>query len=146
MRWVSRSIIPAAVALAALVSFFPRSGPTIELRMTEFRFTPQVLELEAGDSVALVNDGKATHSFECLAQQQQGSRGACGVSPGDVQPGLTEVVKFAAAGQYDFFCRYHASRGMVGRLVVRGSGEPAPPPSPPATSPATSATGSPPAG
>lgn len=133
MRWISRSIIPAAVALAALVSFFPRSGPKIELHMSEFKFAPQVLTVRVGDSIALVNDGNATHSFVCVAQG--GEAGAnlpgCGARPGDIQPGLTKVVKLVRAGQYDFYCGYHASRGMVGRLSVLEPGQEAPPaPSP----------------
>jgi plastocyanin len=140
MRWISRSILPAAVALAALVSFFPRSGPKIELHMRDFKFVPQVLTVTTGDSVGLVNEGNATHAFLCISEGQQAAAkpGACGVNPGDVQPGLTKVVKFARAGQYDFYCGYHATRGMVGRLVVLEPGQEAPPepsPSPAGTAP-----------
>jgi plastocyanin len=130
MKWISRSIIPAAVALAALVSFFPRSGPKTELHMRDFKFVPQVLNVTVGESVGIINDGNATHSFVCLLQGERGAVGrtGCGANPGDVQPGLTKVVKFARAGQYDFFCRYHSSRGMVGRLVVLEPGQQEAPP------------------
>jgi plastocyanin len=140
MKWISRSILPAVVALAALVSFFPRSGPKIELHMREFRFVPQVVTVTSGESVALVNDGKATHSFVCLTQGQQTAAkpGGCAVNPGDVQPGLTKVVQFVRAGQYDFFCRYHSARGMVGSLVVLEPGLQAPPPATGSPTPAPS--------
>lgn len=108
-------------ALAALVSFFPRTGPTIEVEMIEFRFEPVRLVVHVGDSVSMVNRGRATHTFTCPG---------CRVDSGNVQPGQSKTVRFAKAGTYPYVCRYHEGEGMTGDVVVLRAGQPTPSPSP----------------
>jgi plastocyanin len=125
-RKVTASVIPTMVAVAALASFLPRSGPSFKLRLTDNRFRPQVLTVAVGESISIENDGATTHTFTCPA---------CGVDTGDVQPGLTKVVTLRRAGRFEFFCRYHGAQGMVGQLIVgeRSGRTPSPSPAPAAS-------------
>lgn len=121
MRWLTRSIVPSVAALAALIAFFPRSGPAIRLRAIDFRFVPQDLIVHTGDSVLVENRGRRTHTFTCRA---------CGIDTGNVQPAQGDVVKFGRAGTFPFVCTYHAEQGMTGRVIVLEPGQATPPPEP----------------
>ncbi|MHB8510849.1 MAG: cupredoxin domain-containing protein [Actinomycetota bacterium] len=109
MKWLSRSIIPSMVAFAAVVSFLPRTGPTVELKARDFSFSKQTLHVRAGETILVSNVGRFTHTFTCPD---------CGVDSGNVEPGQSITVKFGRTGTFSFFCVYHADQGMTGQVVV----------------------------
>lgn len=123
MKWLTRSIIPSMVALAALVSFLPRSGPSIRVSLRDFKFKPVALRVHEGDSVLVTNRGKSTHTLTCPE---------CGVDTRNVAPGLAATVKFTKPGIFTYYCIYHRDQGMTGRVTVVGKdgAEPTPAPSP----------------
>jgi plastocyanin len=81
---------------------------------TEFKFTPAIVNVKAGDNVTLTfkNAGRVEHNFSItpLSVSQ------------DAEKGSTHAVQFtapSAAGDVQFFCKYHkASSNMVGTLHV----------------------------
>ncbi len=118
MKWLTRSIVPSMAALAALVAFFPRTGPEIKLQVVDFRFAPAAITVHVGDSIQVQNRGKRTHTFTCRR---------CGVDSGNVQPGQEAVVRFVKAGVFPYVCVYHQEQGMAGSLIVLKPGQTAPP-------------------
>ncbi|HVL91483.1 MAG TPA: cupredoxin domain-containing protein [Actinomycetota bacterium] len=129
MKWLTRSIIPSMAALAALIAFLPRTGPAVGLVTGDFAFTPQALVVEQGEAITIRNDGDLTHSFTCPE---------CGMRSINIQPGQAKIATFPTAGTFEFFCVYHRTEGMEGRVTVEGdapaapepAGSPTPDPSP----------------
>lgn len=109
MKWLTRSIVPSMAALAALIAFLPRTGPAVGLTTSDFQFAPQGVQVRAGDSITIRNDGEVTHTFDCPE---------CRASTGNIQPGQAKIVRLPKEGTFDFFCLYHADDGMRGRIMV----------------------------
>ena len=112
--WVRYSLLPAAIALAALFLVLPRTGgdTTIKFLGTEgsFRLAPASLHVEPGALIAFENDTRFTHTATC---------GTCtkdAWDTGDIQPGATVFLTFDQAGSFTFVCRYHTE--LVGQLGV----------------------------
>lgn len=92
------------------------AGPTVAVELSDFKFTPQTVELPAGQKVTLElkNKGSVEHDFT-------------------IEPiGLKAIVKggqtatrvvgpFTAGTTYDVICTTagHKESGMVGKLVVK---------------------------
>jgi plastocyanin len=89
-------------------------GETIEMEMDEDYFGPTVLKGSAGATVTieLENEGIRTHNFSVPSQ---GIDLNCGVRARDE----VEVV-FPRSGLLAFTCKFGATSGMRGALVVKG--------------------------
>lgn len=127
MKWLTRSIVPSMAALAALIAFLPRTGPAVGLTTQDFKFVPQAIRVQTGESITIRNDGDVTHTFTCPK---------CRADTGNIQPGQAKVVRFAKSGTFEFACLFHPE-SMNGRVVV--GAEPAKPSSSATASPAPSA-------
>lgn len=93
------------------------SVPTIEVVLTEFRFTPANISIpNEGAILKLVNNGSAAHTFDVPQ---------LGLSSGEVAAGATKEMKIGktASGIYDLLCKIpgHSDSGMTGTLAVGGS-------------------------
>ena len=120
MRAFLFAFLLAAPALAAAQS--PR---TVEVRLSNFDFTPNEIRLRAGEPVTLhlVNNGRGGHNFSA----PQFFAAASGVS-GPVRRGAVEVAGHASAdvrltparGHYRLRCTHtlHTAFGMTGEIVV----------------------------
>lgn len=126
MKLLTRSVVPAMVAVAVLVAFFPRSKPDLVVSVRDFAYAPGRLVVHAGDSVMVENRGKATHTLTCKQ---------CGVDSRNVQPSQQKVIRFHKPGTFEFACIYHRTQGMLGEVVVLRPGEPTPSPEPEPTQP-----------
>ena len=88
---------------------------TITVNMVNYSFSPSTLKLKAGEKFTLtaVNKGTTAHTFTIPGV----------VDTGAVAPGQTKTVTFTVPSKtVQFFCTFHKSNGMVGRLVVTGTG------------------------
>jgi len=113
-NWIRYSLLPFAIALAALFIVLPRTGGDATIKFLgkegSFRLSPASLTVQPGARVAFENDTKFTHTATC---------GTCSKDAwdtGDIQPGQTVFLTFDTAGTYTYVCRYHTS--LVGQLAV----------------------------
>ena len=119
-------------------------GRSIDIRMDDqMRFTPNTLEVQAGETVRLVvrNDGKVMHELVLGTDQQirehaeQMKKGvahdahghdSAGFAAVEVEPGQTGelVIRFAQPGSYQMACLVpgHYEAGMRGALKVSAAG------------------------
>jgi FtsP/CotA-like multicopper oxidase with cupredoxin domain len=94
-------------------------GPTVvEVSLTEWAITPNMLYPEAGEVILKVtNDGTMVHNL---------SIPSLGKKTADLAPGATEELDLGtvAAGAYDMLCEIagHAASGMTGKVTIGGSG------------------------
>lgn len=97
---------------AAAVAPAPPSGP-VTVTLTDFAFSPSTVEIAAGSTIELVNEGFVEHNMAVKV---------AGLSSPHVQAGesVTFDVSSLAPGTYDMFCEVvgHESLGMVGTLIV----------------------------
>jgi uncharacterized cupredoxin-like copper-binding protein len=120
MRVFLFALLLATPALAAAQS--PR---TVEVRLSNFDFTPKDIRLRAGEPIVLhlVDSGRGGHNFSA----PQFFAAASGVS-GPVRHGAVEVGGHASAdirltparGQYRLRCTHtlHTAFGMTGDITV----------------------------
>jgi plastocyanin len=90
-------------------------GMTVTVTMVNYSFSPSTLKLKAGEKFTLtaVNNGTTAHTFTIPGV----------VDTGAVAPGQSKTVSFTVPSKtVQFFCTFHKSIGMVGRLVVTGTG------------------------
>jgi plastocyanin len=81
---------------------------TTEVEMVKsYRFDPETIEIEAGQTVTWTNDDNFTHTVEVEGQ-------------GDHEVGKGESLELAfdTPGTYDYVCTLH-SRDMEGTVIVR---------------------------
>ena len=106
--------IPAGEATATAAP----SPSALSIAVANFRFSPDTLEVEAGQEaqLRLTGDGRGhTFTVESLGVDVV------------VGPGATETIEFevpvSASGTIPFICRFHSSsgRGMVGELKIMGT-------------------------
>lgn len=102
-------------------------GDVIEIRMLDNSFAPASVQIEAGDTVRFVNDGRVPHNAG--AEDGSWSTEASSGSP-VLQPGEQIEVTLDQSGTFPFFCSLHATQtedgsreGMVGTLVVDDEAE-----------------------
>src|SRR5262245_31267681 len=106
-RLVARTV-PLAAALALCVNT-DAFASTVNVSMTNFKFTPNIAKLKLGDSVLWANNSTSNHT-------------ATGDGPlflwdsGNVVAGGTYSFTFTAAGIYTYNCVYHSFQGMVGTV------------------------------
>jgi plastocyanin len=87
------------------------TGPVARtVTVSNYSFTPATIRVGAGESIELKNvDPRTPHTFTVTGQSIDVS----------LDPGSSSVAKIDLdAGSYPFECRFHASQGMTGTLVV----------------------------
>ena len=96
-------------------------GGATEVGMTEFKFDPSDLEVTAGDTISLSNDGKIPHNFTIVEGSDPLGGGAELAASDDVSPGDTgDLTVDVEPGKYSFLCTIpgHAEDGMTGSITV----------------------------
>jgi plastocyanin len=93
----------------------PVAGPFAEVTQADFRFIPSALVVSTSQGLSIKNLGPSLHNLSITGTQVDQ----------DVQPGQstnTEAIgQVVNPGTYQFFCKYHKSRGMVGTITVVAS-------------------------
>jgi plastocyanin len=110
-----RPILLAAVALAAtLAAGCGGSGgstepvATTEVAMAKsYRFDPQTIEIEAGQTVTWRNEDNFTHTVQVDGEPDH-----------EVEPGKSVSITFERRGTYHYVCQLHR-RDMDGDVIVR---------------------------
>jgi plastocyanin len=110
-----RSLVLVVAALAAtlLAAGCGGAGPsepvaTTDVKMVKsYRFDPETIEIQAGDTVTWTNEDNFTHTVEVEGR-------------GDHEVGRGEGVSFTfeEPGTYDYVCTLHR-RDMSGTVIVR---------------------------
>lgn len=80
-------------------------------------FSPDVLEINAGDVVKFVSAQKGHNSASIKGMLPEGAEKWKGKINKEIE------VKFSIPGFYGYQCTPHASSGMVGLIVVQGEGK-----------------------
>ena len=107
----------ALAVLAALVGLATACGgsgetsvpvKTTEVSMAKsYRFSPDVIEVDAGSTVTWTNDDNFTHTVHVDGQEDH-----------EVGRGDSVAIPFETTGTYHYVCTLH-SRDMDGEVVVR---------------------------
>ena len=100
----------AAGALAAGCGGTEASKPvaTTEVKMAKsYRFDPETIEIEAGQTVTWTNEDNFTHTVEVEGQSDH-----------EVGKGDSVSVTFDEPGTYDYVCTLHR-QDMSGTVIVR---------------------------
>jgi plastocyanin len=87
------------------------TGPVARtVTVSNYSFSPATIRVGAGESIELKNvDPRTPHTFTVTGEEIDVS----------LDPGSSAVAKIDVdAGSYQFECRFHASQGMTGTLVV----------------------------
>jgi plastocyanin len=80
---------------------------TTEVTMAKsYRFDPEVIEIEAGQTVTWTNEDNFTHTVQVDGQEDH-----------EVDPGDGVSITFDEPGTYHYVCRLH-SRDMDGEVIV----------------------------
>jgi plastocyanin len=92
------------------------TGGSGEVELDDFYFQPTTIQGKPGQSVTLElkNEGKTEHNFSISAQHIDK----------DIEAGESDTVKVKVpkSGTVQFFCSYHKSQGMVGKLSTTSAG------------------------
>src|ERR671910_159393 len=81
----------------------------VEIALLDDRFDPPEMTVAAGTTLRFVNRGANWHSVAAF----DGS-----FDSGRVEPGTSFEVRLDVPGVYDFICKHHGLRGMIGRIIV----------------------------
>jgi len=84
-------------------------GNQVSVSIENFAFSPQTIEIAAGDTVTWTNNDSTSHT---ATQSPSGS----GFQSGTLAPGASFSQTFDTPGTYDYFCEFHAN--MTGTVVV----------------------------
>jgi plastocyanin len=112
----SLRILFAAVAVLAAALFVAACGAggssepvaTTEVAMVKsYRFDPETIEIEAGDTVTWTNEDNFTHTVQVDGQGDH-----------EVGQGESVSITFDEPGTYDYVCTLH-SKDMDGTVIVR---------------------------
>jgi plastocyanin len=110
----SRFLVPAAAVLAAAAVAAGCGGTgssdpvaTDEVSMAKsYRFSPETVEIKAGDTVTWTNNDNFTHTVEVEGQEDH-----------KVDRGDSVSITFDEPGRYDYVCTLH-SKDMHGTVIV----------------------------
>lgn len=83
----------------------------LEVRVTDFTFAPNRLEIIVGDTVVWINDDFAPHT----ATAMDGGWGT-----GRLEKDQVARVSFEAPGKFEYYCVFHPH--MTGEVLVRPKG------------------------
>ncbi|WP_195694808.1 MULTISPECIES: cupredoxin domain-containing protein [Priestia] len=85
----------------------------MEVQLNDDYFNPETITIRSGKTTTLIlkNEGQKEHTFTVEK---------LGIDA-EVQPGKekTITVKPQNPGTYELICRYHFSKGMVGKVIVK---------------------------
>ena len=71
-------------------------------------FTPSSLTVAVGTTVTWINKDNVTHTVT-----------SDNFNSGDVIPGNNYSYTFKTAGTFSYYCKYHRSMGMTGKIIVQ---------------------------
>ena len=112
MKFISAVIV---ATLAAMIIFLPGIAYAVEITMGSngnLVFDPDNISFTAGETVHFINGMLPPHNI-IVEGRVDLSRESLMFTPGESQD-----IKFADAGDYDFFCGPHQGAGMSGHLHV----------------------------
>lgn len=109
------------------------SGPSINVTITDYAYTPNTFTVPAGATVKLTarNNGSVEHEFAIMKKGTSVTPPFGDKDEGnifweldEIQPGTTKTATFTApaeSGQYEVICGLagHIEKGMVGSLTVQ---------------------------
>ncbi len=113
---MSRRLLLAAVALLAATAFAAGCGgagesapvATTQVKMAKsYRFDPQIIEIQAGETVTWTNEDNFTHTVEVDGREDH-----------KVERGESVAITFDTPGTYDYVCTLH-SQDMDGTVIVK---------------------------
>jgi len=102
--------------IAAMVIFLPKSAYALDITMGSngnLIFDPSDVTISAGDTVHFVNNMLPPHNI-IVEGRADLSRESLMFNPGESQD-----ILFADAGDYTFFCGPHQGAGMTGVIHVQ---------------------------
>lgn len=109
-----RFLLPAVAAAALVAAGCAGSGEsgepvaTTEVEMVKsYRFDPEVIEVEAGETVTWANEDNFTHTVQVDGQEDR-----------EVGRGESVSITFDTPGTYRYVCTLH-SQDMDGQVIVR---------------------------
>ena len=100
-------------ALVPVVSAAPRTAETKTVDMMNFKFNPQTITVNVGDSITWKNGDNVEHT----ATADDGS-----FNTDDVGAGQAKTITFSKAGTFAYYCKYHGGpggKGMSGTITVQ---------------------------
>lgn len=122
-------VIAAIALLTAVPSVAPAATPVVTVELSNFKFAPGAVQLQAGVPVVLhlSNLAKGGHNFaapEFFAAARLDPASAALVRGGKVEVpahGSVDLTLVPAAGNYPLKCTHtlHASFGMKGTITVQ---------------------------
>lgn len=86
------------------------AGPA-QLIMQDYEFVHPCFAVSSTQGLQLVNSGSATHNLSI------GEAIDIDVEPGE-RANTEPLGEILAPGEYDFACKYHEDRGMIGQIIV----------------------------
>ncbi len=102
--------------IAAFIILLPRTAFALDISMGSngnLIFDPSDVTIDSGDTIHFVNNMLPPHNI-IVEGRADLSRESLMFNPGESQD-----IKFADAGDYDFFCGPHQGAGMVGKIHVK---------------------------
>jgi plastocyanin len=112
MKFISGVII---LVISAMVFFLPKTAYAVDITMGSggnLIFDPSDVTIDAGETVHFVNDMLPPHNI-IVEGRADLSRESLMFNPGESQD-----ILFADAGDYNFFCGPHQGAGMTGIIHV----------------------------
>lgn len=131
---MKKALLAVIVALVASMSLAAcSSGPSVNVTLTDFAYTPNTFTVPAGATVQLkaVNNGSVEHEFGIMKKGTSVTPPFGDKDEGnifweldEIQPGTTKTATFTAPtepGDYQVVCGLagHIESGMVGTLTVK---------------------------
>ncbi len=110
---MTRFLLPAVGAAAVFAAGCGGAGKSEPVAATEvemvksYRFDPEVIEIEAGDTVTWTNEDNFTHTVQVEGQEDH-----------KVEQGERVEITFDTPGTYDYVCTLH-SKDMDGTVIVK---------------------------
>lgn len=102
----------ALFALLPVAGAAPRTAETKTVAMQNFKFNPQTITVNVGDSITWKNGDQTEHT----ATADDGS-----FNTDDVAAGGEKTLTFSKAGTFPYYCKYHGGpggKGMSGTITV----------------------------
>ena len=113
MKFISGVII---AVVAAMIFLLPKMAYAVDITMGSngnLIFDPSDVTIDAGETIHFVNGMLPPHNI-IVEGRADLSRESLMFNPGESQD-----IKFADAGDYDFFCGPHQGAGMTGTIHVK---------------------------
>ena len=107
MKIVGRLAFGAMVLLAAAAIVNPVQAATIEVKIDNFTFNPQLITVKAGDTVVWINADDIPHTATSTTMAFRSKA---------LDTGDKFSFTFATPGSYAYFCSLHPH--MTGTIVV----------------------------